>query len=181
MPHRSTSSRRDQAATRPAPNWLEAQVYAPRRQRTVALTVQAVDVLRAAKQPVSLARIAAQSKALDPTGRGVSESAVANNPEARAYYERYRTAVGPYGGRPRVRRPTASIAPAPPRIKPDRDVARARRRYLRLGKEELVERLLAVEQAYAEQEERWRQANDELLLYRLRTDPIPLPGDGDGE
>ena len=39
-----------------------------------------------------------------------------------------------------------------------------------MSKQELVERLLAVEQAYAEQEERWLELNDELLISRLHTE-----------
>jgi hypothetical protein len=54
-----------------------------------------------------------------------------------------------------------------PRISLSRDVTRARRRYLRLGKSLLVERLLALELAYAEQEERWLRVNDELLTWKL--------------
>jgi hypothetical protein len=44
---------------------------------------------------------------------------------------------------------------------------RARQRYLRLGKSILVERLLAFEHAYTEQEERWLRVNDELLTWQL--------------
>ncbi|MFZ5823921.1 MAG: hypothetical protein ACOY94_06290 [Bacillota bacterium] len=54
-----------------------------------------------------------------------------------------------------------SSSPAPVRVKPDRDVARVHQRYMRLRKQELTDRLLAVEQAYAEQEERWLRLNDE--------------------
>jgi len=35
----------------------------------------------------------------------------------------------------------------------------------------LIERLLAVERAYADQEERWRRVNDELLAWQLRAAP----------
>jgi hypothetical protein len=37
----------------------------------------------------------------------------------------------------------------------------------------LVERLLAVEHAWAEQEERWLRVNEELLTWRLRAESIP--------
>ncbi len=46
-------------------------------------------------------------------------------------------------------------------------MARTRQRYLKLSKEELVDRLLVTEQAYTEQEKRCHQANDELLTLRL--------------
>jgi hypothetical protein len=57
-----------------------------------------------------------------------------------------------------------------PRISLSRDLTRARQRYLRLGKSVLVERLLALEHAYAEQEERWLRVNDELLTWTLRAE-----------
>jgi hypothetical protein len=154
---------------RDAPAWLQAQVYAPRRQRTLDHVRQTVDTLVAANQPVSLASIAAMSKALDPEGRGVSTSAILGNTQARAYYERHRRwtpgrrRVGPLA-------PSASVNLVHLRRSLSRDVTRARQRYLRLRKAVLVERLLALEHAHAEQEERWLRVNDELLTWKLRVE-----------
>ncbi|HXJ94084.1 MAG TPA: hypothetical protein VMT20_14645 [Terriglobia bacterium] len=39
-----------------------------------------------------------------------------------------------------------------------------------MSKEDLVERLLGIEQAYASQEELWLQMNDEMLTWRLRAE-----------
>ncbi len=55
----------------------------------------------------------------------------------------------------------------PASVKRDRDLSRARQRYLRLSKRELVERLLAVEQACAEHEQRWLPSADELFPWML--------------
>jgi hypothetical protein len=149
-----------------APAWLQAQVYAPRRQRTLDRVRRAVDTLVTAQQPVSLASIAAMSKALDPQGRGISTSAILGNVQARAYYERHRrwTPVRHRRGSPV---PSASANLVRPHISLSRDLTRARQRYLRLAKSVLVERLLALEHAYAEQEERWLRVNDELLTWQL--------------
>jgi hypothetical protein len=125
-----------------------------------------VDALVTANRPVSLASIAAMSKALDPEGRGISSSAILGNPQARAYYERHRRwTPGPPRRHPSA--PSASVSLVRPRISLSRDLTRARQRYLRLGKSVLVGRLLALEHAYAEQEERWLRVNDELLTWRL--------------
>jgi hypothetical protein len=153
-------------ADRDAPAWLQAQVYAPRRQRTLNQVRRAVDALVTAHQPVSLASIAAMSKSLDPQGRGISTSAILGNAQARAYYERHRRWT-PGRHRRGPSAPSASMSLVRPRISLSRDVTRARRRYLRLGKSLLVERLLALELAYAEQEERWLRVNDELLTWKL--------------
>jgi hypothetical protein len=159
---RSSTSRPD----RDAPAWLEAQVYAPRRQRTLDRVRQAVHALLTAHQSVSLASIAATSKALDPEGRGISTSAILGNVQARAYYERHRQWT-PRRPRRGPSAPSTSVTPIRPRISLSRNLTRARQRYLRLGKAVLVERLLALEQAYAEQEERWLRVNDELLTWQL--------------
>jgi hypothetical protein len=159
----SSPSRQD----RDAPVWLEAQVYAPRRQRTLDRVRQAVDALVTARQPVSLASVAATSKALDPEGRGISTSAILGNPQARAYYERHRRWV-PRRPRRGPSAPTASANLVRPRTSRSRDLTRARQRYLRLVKAVLVERLLALERAFADQEDRWLRVNDELLACQLR-------------
>ena len=150
-----------------APAWLHQKVYAPRRQRTLDLVHQAVEALLTAKRAVSLASTAAMSKALDPAGRGISTSAILGNAEARAHYERHRR----WRGTRPARLPMPRMLPvARPRVEAQRDVARARQRYRRWTKAILIERLLAVERAYAEQEDRWLRVNDELLTWRLRAE-----------
>src|SRR5437867_2665470 len=151
-----------------APAWLHQKVYAPRRRRTLELVRQAIEALTIAAEPISLAAIAVKSKSLDPTGRGISTSAILSNAEARAQYEQHRRWRRVRPVRPAMRRERADIAP--PRITAQRNVARARRRYLRWSKAVLVERLLAVEHAYADQEERWLRVNDELLAWQLRAE-----------
>jgi hypothetical protein len=88
---------------------------------------------------VSLMAIATTSKALDPAGRGISTSAILGNVEARRYYERHRR-WNPRPARPTT--PRVRDTTTRPRINAQRDVARARRRYLRQTKATLVERLL---------------------------------------
>lgn len=148
--------------------WLQQQVYTPRRQRTVDLVRHAVEALATAQRAVSLASIASTSKAIDPTGRGISTSAILGNPEARAHYERHRRWSGTRPPRPT---PRAWADGTRPRVDAHRDVARARQRYRRWTKGLLIERLLAVERAYADQEDRWRRVNDELLAWQLRAAP----------
>ncbi len=150
--------------------WLEEKVYARLRQRTVNLVKRSIDALRKDKQRVSLATVAAKSRELDTegNGNGISESAVLDNREARAYYEQHRS----WRGSPRKRaKPLAVASPVSPGVvKPGRDEQRVRQRYLRMSKEALVERLLAVERNWAEQQERWLVEQDEVLTWRLRAE-----------
>lgn len=171
LPIRQTPEDRTPSPPRlSARDWLEPSVYAKKRQRTielVRLTIETISARKEAKR-VSLSTIAAVSKEIDPEGRGVSESAILNNPAARALWEAARTA----SGKRAVRRPAAppDAAPADPRVKVDRDPERARRRYRALTKEALIDRLLVVEAAYAAREDRWQRAGDDLLEWRLRAE-----------
>lgn len=102
-----------------------------------------------------------------------TSSAILGNPEARTYYEQHRRWNGT-----RPARETPRLEPsgaARPRVTAHRDVARARQRYRRWTKGLLIERLLAVERAYAEQEDRWLRVNDELLAWQLRAAAAPPP------
>lgn len=161
-----TKNRKSESAPKAAgeaPEWLSQKVYGPKRQRTVDLVSQAVQALTAGRLKISLSSISHKSKELDPTGTGVSPSAILANPGAYAIYERHRN-----WGRQRSRMTTR---PKPDRVQPvnlSRDVDRVRQRYLKLTKEALVDRLLLVEQAHSEQEERWLRVNEELLTWQLR-------------
>ena len=148
--------------------WLEEKVYTKLRQRTVDLVKQSVDALCKDKQRVSLSTIAAKSKELDPDHRGISESAILDNQEARAYYEQYRS----WRGTSRKRaKPLAVIPPAQSSAaKPGRDEQPVRQRYLRMSKEALVERLITAERTLAEQRERWLVQQDEVLSFQLRAE-----------
>jgi hypothetical protein len=150
--------------------WLEEKVYARLRQRTVDLVKRSVDGLRKDKQRVSLSTVAAKSKELDTegNGKGISESAILDNQEARNYYEQHRSWRG--SSRKRAK-PLAVVPPAqPPGIKPGRDEQRVRQRYLRMSKEALVDRLITTERTLAEQRGRWLSQQDEVLTWRLRAE-----------
>jgi hypothetical protein len=148
--------------------WLEEKVYARLRQRTIDLVKRSVDALRKDKQRISLATVAARSKELDLEHRGISESAILDNQEARAYYEQHRS------WRSSSRKRVKSLAEASPissqSVKPDRDEQRVRQRYLRMSKNALIERLITTERTLAEQRERWLAQQDEVLTWRLRAD-----------
>lgn len=143
-------SNQDQATPREPHPWLRKH-YQEKRERTIRLVKAAVDQLIKEKQTVTIEAICQKSAELDAEGRGVKKSALLENQEAHAYYREhsasYRAA--------QVRRRTNKVAKVqvlahPLHIDPQRDVSRARYRYLQMTKPELVERLLQVEQAYAE-------------------------------
>jgi hypothetical protein len=150
--------------------WLEEKVYAKLRQRTIDLVKQSVDTLRKDKQRISLATVSAKSKELDTegNGKGISESAILDNQEARMYYEQHRSWRG--ASRKRAKPLVVAMPASPGAVKPGRDEQRVRQRYLRMSKEALVERLITAERTLAEQRERWLSQQDEVLTWRLRAE-----------
>jgi hypothetical protein len=150
---------------RDAPSALLA-MYEQKRVRTVRLVSESVDSLLAERVPVSHASIIARSRQLDPEGRGVSLSALERNPEARAYYQRHRTNPPTKARRAAASRSGMQL----PTISLERDLARARSRYRRLSKEELLARLLATEQALVcERDLRLRGWDAALVWMQLTT------------
>jgi hypothetical protein len=149
--------------------WLKEKVYDLKRSRTLEFVKNSVAALLKDRKSVSLAALSARSKAIDPDGRGISESAILKNQEARTYYEQHRSwRKAGSGTRRSAHKPTTVSIPA--RIKVDRDPAHVRYRYHKLNKAELVERLLALEQAHALLQEQWFQLNEEILGWRLRAE-----------
>ena len=148
--------------------WLEEKVYARLRQRTVDLVKRSVDALSLDKQRISLSTVAAKSKELDTERKGVSESAILDNVEARAYYEQYRSWRGEQ--RSRMKPSTVVSKDSLGVVKSGRDEQRVRQRYLRMSKEALVTRLITVERTLAEQRDRWLSQQNEALTWRLRAE-----------
>jgi hypothetical protein len=161
---RRTSSSAEIPDSPSAPQAL-VQVYEARRRRTVQLVEAGAKALKTERLTVSLASLAARTRQLDPDGKGVSETTIQRNPEARAIYELHRAAVGI---RRVERSATASTGAAKVgglAIKPERDLARAHRRYQRLPKTDLVERVLIAEQAFASERQLRLRTADELLVW----------------
>ena len=69
--------------------WLREKVYDPRRSRTVELVKSSVGSLMRDGKRVSLAALSVRSKEVDPDRRGISESAILKNQEARLCYEQH--------------------------------------------------------------------------------------------
>jgi hypothetical protein len=163
-----TSTRKPQKDQAPA--WLDAAVYEPKRQRTFEVVKRAIDTLTEQRKQdgvtrISLNSIVAMVKQQDPAGQGIAHTSILENEEAYAYYKKFRTA-----DQPKKRQPKREKDNTRPVIKADRDQSRVRRRYMKLNREELVERLLIVEQQYAELHKRYLTMNDKLLEWQLRAE-----------
>ena len=167
MSHPSRSNETNDGPRQPHP-WLQRH-YQEKRERTVRLVRAAVDQLVKEEQAVTIEAICRKSVELDTEGRGVKKSALLENQEAHAYYRAHSTSYQVAQARKRTGKVAKASAQAHPlRIHLHRDVDRARYRYLQMTKPEIVERLLTVEQAYAELVEQQARLQFELLEVELR-------------
>jgi len=130
------------------------------------LVKAAVDQLVKEKQAVTIEAICRTSIEVDTEGRGVKKSAILENPEAHAYYCEHSTSYRNAQIRKRqgTKKAAQKMSEAQPvRINLNRDVDRARYRYLQMTKTEIVDRLLTVEQAYAEVHQQLAQIQFQIL------------------
>jgi hypothetical protein len=145
--------------------WLQKH-YQEKRERTIRLVKAAVDQLIKDQQTVTIEAVCRKSTEVDPDGRGIKKSAVLENPEAHAYYSEHSTSYRNARNRKRQgtkKREWKTSETQPLRIDPNRDVDRARYRYLQMTKPDIVEHLLRVEQAYAEVHQQLAQLQFRLL------------------
>jgi len=148
--------------------WLEKH-YEATRQRTVSFVKAAVDQLVKENQLITIEAICQRSQQLDPQGKGVKKAGILGNSEAYAYYQRHSTTPRKSMGRTihSSRQGVTNNYRLP--THPHRDPMHVRRRYLREGKADLVERLLSVEQAYMESQQQLAQLQFELLDQQQKT------------
>lgn len=130
--------------------WL-APIYKARRERTVKLTRLAIEELQSNNQRVTLAAICSTSIALDSEKKGVSQSAIITNDQARQLFDQAKHKKHGHNRRPHRSVSRSDLA----RLTVGRDTASARRRLLRLTKHELVERLTIIESEYADLHDRY--------------------------
>ncbi len=157
-------NRKSDSMIQPRP-WLQ-KLYQEKRERTIRLVKAAVDQLIKEQQTVTIEAICRKSIEIDPDGRGIKKSAILENSEAHAYYCEHSTSYRKARNRKRQgtkKRERKTTEAQLLHIDPNRDVDRARYRYLQLTKAEMVERLLIVEQAYAEVHQQLAHLQFQLL------------------
>jgi hypothetical protein len=142
--------------------WLQAH-YEARKKRTVDLVKASVDRLAREKQAVTIEAVCRLSKEIDPLGKGVKKAGILGNVEAHAYYQKHSLSYQIAQGRKRPPTRKGQVIVQALRIDPDRDVKRVRQRYLKQTKADLVDRLLMVEQAYAQGQMQLARLQFELI------------------
>src|SRR6266487_6811814 len=158
-----SNTARQMSTTRP---WLKTY-HEARRQRTVDLVKATVDHLLADGQAVTLEAIATRSRELDPEGKGIKKAGILGNVEAHAYYRKHSVTYRSGRGQQR-RKSKVHVSTQPSRLDPGRDIQRVRQRYLQQSKDNLVERLIAIEQEYAICQNQLARLQFELLDLKLQ-------------
>src|SRR5579859_6317632 len=125
------SSQEKLPAQEPHP-WLQKH-YQQKRERTVRLVKATVDQLVKEGQAVTIESLCHKSGEIDVEGRGVKKSTLLENQEAHAYYREHSASYRAAQARKRTGKLTKARGQAPPlRIDPQRDIERARYRYLQM-------------------------------------------------
>ncbi len=142
--------------------WLKKH-HEARRQRTVDIVKATVDRLVREGQTVTIEAICNLSPEVDPQGKGIKKAGVLDNLVAHAYYREHSASYQLAQRRKRRQAGKRQMVTQPARIDPNRDVSRVRSRYMQQTKADLVERLLTVEQAYAESQQQLARLQFQLL------------------
>ncbi|WP_342504245.1 hypothetical protein [Lysinibacillus sp. FSL L8-0126] len=134
--------------------WLD-KVHQQRKKRSVSIGIQTIDLLVAQGIPVTYHNISEHSKAFDDKGKGIHMNTIKRNEKLHAYYQQHSRTYKVKNTRKKSVMPSKFDETALKRISSERDVNNAKKKYMQLSKEELVNRLIAVEQYVAENQERW--------------------------
>ncbi|MEY9976239.1 hypothetical protein [Lysinibacillus sp. RC79] len=134
--------------------WLD-KVHQQRKKRSVSIGKQTIDFLVAQGIPVTYHNISEHSKSFDDNGKGIHMNTIKRNEELHAYYKQHSRTYKVKNTRKKPVLPSKFDEATLRRISPERDINNAKNKYMQLTKEELVNRLISVEQYVAENQKRW--------------------------
>ena len=135
--------------------WLQ-EVYNKKAERAFELGKQTIDVLEEGLD-VTHSSVEKKSKELDPSGKGIHQNTIKSNPNLYVYYKENSKSYKRWASHKRQsivnKEITATIEYS--HIKLTRDLNTVRKRYTKMSKQALVERLIQAEQLLAEGFQGW--------------------------
>lgn len=136
--------------------WL-SESHQKRRNRSVELGKQAIDLLIKKGRPITFSSIAEQSKEIDTEGKGLHPNTIRTNEQLYDYYKQHsKTYKQKNNGKSNRLNSSVTIEDIEfHKIKPNRNLENVQRKYLKLSKKELVQRLVSAEQYIAENNTKW--------------------------
>jgi hypothetical protein len=136
--------------------------YNDRRKHTIDLGKAAINELLKEGKKVTYRAIADKSKEIDPDKKGFDPNTVKTNSELYNYYLDNRNHK-----RTSTRKLSHKQIPLDSdytQLKHDRDITRVKQRYMKLTKNELIDRLVDIEQYVAIQQKNWLEKQFEKYL-----------------
>lgn len=134
--------------------WLD-KVHQQRKKRSVSIGIQTIDFLVTQGIPVTYHNISQHSKQFDTQGKGIHPNTIKRNDELYTYYKKHSKTYKVNKVRKKPTMPPIFDESSLRKISPKRDINVVKTKYMKLSKEELVNRLIAVEQYVAENQKRW--------------------------
>ena len=125
-------------------SWLNV-VHEQRKNRSIQLGIKTIDSL--IKEGVSITdkSIHERPKEIDSEGKGIHSNTIKRNEELYAYYKEYSRTYKVSQVRKKPLAPSTFDEANIRRISPERNVSNVRTKYMKLSKEELVNKLIEVE------------------------------------
>ncbi|BAU28534.1 hypothetical protein DFP93_1362 [Aneurinibacillus soli] len=136
--------------------WLQ-DVHESRSKRSSSLGKEAIDLLVKQDLPVTLKNVSEKSKEIDPEGRGIHPNTISTNKELNEYYKQHsKTYKKKLHSNNSIQKRSIKFVPVDyRRISAERSIENAERKYMKLSKKELVQRLLLAEKYIAENNGAW--------------------------
>lgn len=146
LSHKSISSKEKE--------WLKP-IYEERRQRTYNLGVKTIDALLKKRCKLSYELVSNYSKEIDEDSKGLHVNTIKTNKDLNEYYKDKKRTYPKKMSSTNVANDTLATFK---NISTDRDLDRLKRRYLKLNKSELADRVIRLEQYIAINNEVWIKA-----------------------
>lgn len=136
--------------------WLK-DVYESRSNRSISLGKEAIDLLVKQNLPVTLKTVSEKSKEIDPEEKGIHPNTIKTNQELKEYYKLHsKTYKQKSNSNKSMQKCSVEFVPVDyRRISAERSKENVERKYMKLPKKELVQRLIFAEQYIAEHNGTW--------------------------
>lgn len=135
--------------------WL-TENHKRRSERAIRIGKETIDLLIKKGILVTYSNIAQWSKEVDSEGKGIHGNTIRTNEELYEYYKKhsktFKQKENSKGNKPQNH---LDLEIDFRKLKPDRNLDILHRRYMKLSKQELVQRLIQTEQYIAENENKW--------------------------
>lgn len=138
------------------PVWLKDS-YQRRSNRSVELGKQSINQLIKIGEPITYTTIAKRSKEIDPEGKGIHPNTIRTNEQLYEYYKQYSKTHKQKKNSPNnpLNGPLTIKGIEFYNIRPNRNRDNLKKKYMKLSKKELMQRLILAEEYIAENNTKW--------------------------